>query len=285
MQLYAGSVPQVDTQLHAAQQRRGGEAAKGERFVHIMPLLELYEPINLAQMDDMALMSRIDTKYLMGEPELRTILTSLVDDYWVLEVGGVRLNHYKTLYFDTQDLDLYMRHHMGRSIRYKVRSRLYLDSGASFLEVKRRTNKGRTIKDRLATEMLLTRLTPEADQFVDSVAPSSTRPLLPMLWNEFSRITLVSRCGPERVTLDLDLRFRTSGANSSLDKVAIVEVKQKSVDRTSQLIRQMRALGIRPTAFSKYCVGTAMLYPEVKHNRFLPVLRLVDQVMRGDHAD
>ena len=47
------------------------------------------------------------------------------------------------------DFDLYHRHHIGRSNRFKVRSRRYVESDLCFFEVKYRNNKGRTIKNRI----------------------------------------------------------------------------------------------------------------------------------------
>ncbi len=64
---------------------------------------------------------------------------------------GKRLNHYRTLYFDTPDFELYLLHVNGRADRYKVRSREYTDTHLSYLEVKHRTPKDRTIKERLST--------------------------------------------------------------------------------------------------------------------------------------
>jgi len=252
---------------------------------YTLPILECFEPISLAELDAAALMNRVDTKYVLSRADLPYVLGALVDDYRVLEVEGVRLCRYATLYFDTPALDLYARHHMGRADRYKVRSRWYLDSDAAFFEVKRRNIHGRTIKDRIRTEALLTQLTPEASRFVDAVEPDGARPLQSTLWNEFSRLTLVSKRRPERATFDLHLSYRLGEQSVSLGEIVVAEVKQESVDRGSELIAQMRALGLRPASFSKYCVGLAMLRPEIKHNCFKPAIRRVDHIMRGDiHA-
>jgi hypothetical protein len=129
------------------------------------------------------------------------------------------------------------------------------------------------------------RLTPEANQFVDSLAPFDAHPLQPVLWNEFSRITLVSKCRRERATMDVNLRYWAGGSHISLGGLVVAEAKQENMDRDSGLIAQMRALGVHPTPFSKYCVGMVMLYPSVKHNRFKPVLRQVENIMRGNHNE
>ena len=42
----------------------------------------------------------------------------------------------------------------------------------------------------------------------------------------------------------------------------------------------MRALPIRPTGFSKYCIGVSMLNNRLKHNRFKPQLRMVGKIIQ-----
>ncbi len=128
----------------------------------------------------------------------------------MLQVGGVRLSRYQTLYFDTPSLDLYARHQAGHAERFKVRSRCYVDSGLSFFEIKRKTNKGRTVKSRLQTATFWNRPTSEARRYLDDLGVALEE-LEPILANQFTRITLVGRQRPERVTIDLGLRFRPDG--------------------------------------------------------------------------
>lgn len=246
-------------------------------------LLDRFEPVSLAQMDAVALLDRTDTKYVMRSGQLYAALAGLNADYRVLQIDGVRLHPYRTLYFDTADFAMYMRHHDGRRLRFKVRSRQYVESRRSFLEVKVKTGRERTSKRRIETGGLVTTLTPDASRFVagqvdrlDGVA------LQPRLWNSFLRVTLVSTREPERLTLDLDLRFDRDGQPADLPGVAIAEVKQQGVNRGSPFVRQMRALGIASTGFSKYCIGAALLYPELKHNNFKGKLRLVEKLMGED---
>jgi hypothetical protein len=246
-------------------------------------LLCRFEPISLAQMDDVALLDRTDIKYVLNVRQLYCALTSLTGHYRVLDIDGIRLNHYQTLYFDTADFALYMHHHAGRRNRYKVRSRKYVDTGQSFLEVKFKTNKDRTIKRRVQTPGLVTRFTPETNDFMNAHFPLDTQFLEPKLWIDFPRITLVSKHHRERLTLDLNLRFCSGGRTVALPGIAIAEVKQDNVNRNSDFIRQMRALNVHPTGFSKYCIGVSLLYQNVKHNNFKSRLRLVNKLMRGDN--
>jgi hypothetical protein len=92
---------------------------------------------------------------------------------------------------------------------------------------------------------------------------------------------LVSKHRPERLTLDLNLQFCNDSRTVALPGIAIAEVKQDGIDHDSDFIKQMRAMNIRPTGFSKYCIGVSMLYQHIKHNNFKPKLRLVNKLMRG----
>jgi len=245
-------------------------------------LLVRFEPISLAQMNDVALQDRIDTKFVLQAEQLYRALVALRQQYRVLDIAGVRLSHYQTLYFDTADFTLYRRHHAGGRNRYKVRSREYIDSHLSFLEVKHKVDDQRTIKNRMQTPGLVTRLTAAADDFMEAYFPLDLETLEPKLWNDFYRITLVSKQRPERLTLDLNLSQGSGSRRAALPGVAIAEVKQAGLDRNSDFMQQMRTMRVRPTGFSKYCVGVSLLYPTVKHNRFKPKLQLINELMKGN---
>ena len=235
-------------------------------------LLSTFEPISLAEMKDVSLLDRVDTKYLMTVDQLDSVLAALVEYYRILDIDGVRLNHYRTLYYDTPDFLLYLHHHAGRRQRFKVRSRQYVDTELSFLEVKCRSGRNRTIKHRVQTPDVMTDFTPSANDFVHACAPFDPERLEPKLWNDFCRITLVSKHRRERVTLDQHLQFRRDGLATALPGLVVAEVKQDGVDHDSKFVRQMRVSGIRPISFSKYCIWVSLLYQNVKHNRLKPRL-------------
>lgn len=250
----------------------------------IQSLVARFAPVSLGEMDAVALQNRTDTKYLLSTRQLAQTLQALVEQYRVLEIDGVRLNPYQTVYFDTPDFALYLQHHAGKCNRYKVRSRRYVVTGQSFIEVKLKTNKDRTVKRRVSTDALATSTTPALAGFVAAHVRTSITGLEPKLRNEFSRITLVSTTCPERLTIDLDLRFRNDGRCVALPGLAVAEVKQAGVNRHSAFIQHMHAAGVQPTGFSKYCIGVSLLYPHVKHNMFKPKLHLVHKLI-GDPCD
>jgi hypothetical protein len=178
--------------------------------------------------------------------------------------------------------DEHRRHHDERPDRYKIRSRRYLATDRSFLELKHKTPSKRTLKQRIETDAFVTSLPDD----IGSLATELTidpRTLEPKLWNSFLRITLVNLLYAERVTLDLDLRFHSDNDSVTLPGLVIAEVKQSGVNRQAAFVRQMRAAGIHPTSFSKYCIGVALLYPGIKHNTFKPTLQHVGALLRELH--
>lgn len=252
-----------------------------ETLSNLEGLAGKFAPISLAQMEGVALLNRIDTKFVMTTRQMASALARVQNNYWMLEVEGNRFNHYRTLYFDTPSFDLYRAHVNKRPERYKVRSREYADSHLSFLEVKHRTRKDRTIKDRLCTEQPVEQMNPNIVCWLQSVSPLDGSLLVPKLWNTFSRLTLVSKRTCERVTLDIDLAFSTDDRQVRLDGIAIAEVKMDLNNRTSPFRAVMNQMRVRERAFSKYAMGVALLYDGVKKNALKPGLLWVEKLMKG----
>ncbi len=244
-----------------------------------------FDPISLQQMDAVALLNRVDTKFVMTTDRLLTALAQIQPDYRILSINGQHLNHYSTLYFDTPNFSLYHAHVNDRAERYKVRSREYVDSHLSFLEVKHKTRKGRTIKDRIPTVQPMAQMTAETENWLRRVAPLDSGALEPKLRNTFTRLMLVSKQHCERVTLDVDLTFHTDDKVVRLNGIAIAEVKMDASHGDSSFLEQMRAQKIRQSSFSKYAIGVAMLYSKVKKNSLKPKLLWLGKTMKGiiDH--
>ena len=116
-----------------------------------MELAEVVQKFKAVSLDDLGavkLLNRTDTKYFFSVRELPEVLAPMVSLYDILEIDGKRAFSYLTLYFDTPENRLYMMHHNGQANRFKVRMRKYVDSNLTFLEVKKKTQKGRTVKRR-----------------------------------------------------------------------------------------------------------------------------------------
>lgn len=241
-----------------------------------------FDPISLTELNQVALLDRVEVKYVLPLSLLHELLPSVQPDYRALVVEGQQLNHYRTLYFDTADLAMYQRHHMGARSRYKVRARQYVESRFSFLEVKHKTNKRRTVKSRLPTDALITSLNRSSVDFLRDKCPYNGLELIPRLWNTYTRVTLVSKTHCERVTIDLKLAFAWQGRKIALPEIVIAEVKRGGSSAPSDFVALMRRLGVRKTGFSKYCVGVSLLYPDVKQNHFRGQHRLVARIREGE---
>ena len=180
--------------------------------------------------------------------------------YYVLEINGIRLNAYRCLYFDTEDFKFYFEHHNGKKNRNKVRYREYIDSGLCFLEIKKKNNKGKTIKERIKVAKIPARLTEEGNRFVQQIMGIDDV-LIPKHWNKFSRITLVNKHIKERLTIDLGITFETKERQSQLKDMVIAEVKQEKLNYASTFMRVIKKQGVRPFRISKYCMATVSLFP------------------------
>lgn len=244
-------------------------------------LAQGFERISLKQMEAVALLNRTDTKFILTQENLLTALAALQKDYWMLAVNECRLNHYRTLYFDLPDFEMYRMHVNGRANRYKVRSREYTDSGLSFLEVKHKTPKSRTIKDRIQTQLPVMDMRGDMAAWLQEIFPVNSCCLEPKLWNTFTRLTLVNKKYPERVTLDVDLAFQANNCVIHLDNLVIAELKMDVCNQRSPFWEQMRAQHIRPNGFSKYCIGVAMTYDHVKKNALKPKLHWIYKLTQG----
>ncbi|MGB0428849.1 MAG: polyphosphate polymerase domain-containing protein [Bacteroidia bacterium] len=243
----------------------------------IINVLKQFNPISLTEMDKVALMKRVDTKYVLTDAQLLEILPNIKKAYSSLQIDDRRLMKYNSQYFDTDSYDFYLQHHRGKAGRIKIRKRCYVDSGLCFLEIKRKNKKGATIKKRIKVDELDGFITNNEQSFlISSKMPNVD--LVPTLSNSFSRITLVNKHSVERLTIDLGLQFNygepIKGPKGGL---VIVEVKQPELDRNSPIIKELRHLGLRPQSMSKYCVGVALNIASIKHNRFKKHLNLINK--------
>ena len=244
----------------------------------VLDKLNQFNPITLQEMDGVKLMDRTDTKFTFNIQQLPEILEEAKEYYRILEVESNRISRYKTLYFDTEDFDLYNEHHSGKLNRYKIRHRTYVESNLGFLEVKFKNNKGRTLKTRIKEVEVPELHSGKAFEFLQKSLPFDPLILLPKIWINYSRITLVNKTSAERLTLDLNLEFEKDGNKQLLDQLVIAEVKQDS-KIASPFIAIMRNKHIRQGSISKYCFGVASSYGQVKKNNFKRKLSNVKKII------
>lgn len=237
---------------------------------HFEHILSSFDPISLAEMDSVKLQNRTDTKYIFNIHLLPNILNDISVNYAILSIKNKRTNYYQTLYYDSPELKSYLQHHNEKANRTKVRFRKYIDSNLTFLEVKNKNNKGRTIKSRVEVQDIPTNLTNEQLNFIAENSTINSKQLSPKLWNSFTRITLVHKSDNERLTIDFDLSFKLFdfSVEKSVKHLVIAEIKQEKATANSDFIRAIKKYHIRKSGISKYCVGTAMLNSNVKKNNF-----------------
>ena len=232
-------------------------------------------------MDSIRLMNRVDTKYVTSLDMLGRILDMARADYYVLETSGGRVAAYDSMYFDTPSLDMYMTHQCGRLVRRKVRTRTYVASGDTFLEVKRKNNHGRTKKKRIQIDSGAFGMpfgSSEAAAFATEKSGYDASTLIPSLGTAFDRITLVSKSMTERLTIDTHLRFSNlrTGLSSDMGGLVVIEIKQDS-HASSPMADILSQLRIHPMGMSKYCIGTALTSPGLRQNRFKPRIHKISK--------
>lgn len=245
-------------------------------------ILERFEPISLDEMDGVKLMNRTDTKYTFNREQFAAVMQQVLPQYRILEIEGKRASRYKTLYYDTSDYRLYARHHAGGLNRYKIRHRTYLESNIGFLEVKFKSNKGRTVKDRIRKKEVPLLWEADTETFLKEMLPFDPHTLKPVIWVNYSRITLVNKTSAERVTIDIDLEYEQGDVRKNLSNLVIAEVKQER-RAASPFIKAMKRFHIREGAISKYCMGIALTGGEnVKRNNFKEKLLNLKHIIYDD---
>lgn len=252
-------------------------------------ILSQMKPISLAEMESIKLMNRIDTKFVVNLDRLPLILQMAHQHgYFAQAINGIRIAKYDTLYYDTADLAMYTMHHNRHLRRQKIRIRKYLGSDLTFLEVKNKTNTGRTKKKRRQIpegdfpDNLTSALDniPEVKAFVAEKSRFPVETLLPQLHTQFSRITLVNNAHTERLTIDFNLLWVNDATNRTMtfEKLMIIELKQDGL-ADSEMKDILQSLRIHPAKMSKYCIGVALTNPQAKLNRFKPKIRKIEKVV------
>ncbi len=236
-------------------------------MLNIADQLNTFNSISLSEMVSVSLMNRVDTKFALSLDELPGLLEELKHIYSVVDINGLRLPTYESMYFDDENFSFFKAHHNGREERFKVRIRNYVESGLFFLEVKHRM-KGRVVKKRTRLQGFEKELSPSSVKFVDEIV-KECGPLRSSMMNKYRRITLVDLVRQERLTIDVDLSFYWDGQEEKFDRLVILELKQKRFDRHGQFNQIMRKMGKRPYRLSKYCIGSLSLYKgQIKYNMF-----------------
>lgn len=250
-----------------------------EQRAYTCKLLSDFAPISLKELDQVKLLNRVDTKFAFPFYKLSSVLTDLVPHYSILEIKGIRLNNYNSIYFDSPELDLYLKHHNERKKRFKMRYRKYVDSGLSFFEIKFKNNKGRTDKRRVRTEDIYYQF----DEKAVDLMGKGPYPIHSDLYEhaidiDFYRFTMADKNFTERATIDVQLTFKKDDKHWIYDQIVIAELKQEKLDRSSNLMRTLKKYHILPMRMSKYCMGILAADQSIKANRFKKKKRIFEKL-------
>lgn len=242
----------------------------------VVDLVNPFHSISLQEMDHVKLLNRVDSKFIFNTTTLLHCLSNLDHEYRILENNSKRYTDYQSLYFDTNSFDLYKSHQNGKLNRYKVRFRQYDENGPCYLEIKFKSNKGRTIKERKKVPIIEKILSADSIQYIQKHTGMDDV-LEAKVWSFFKRITLVGINYKERLTLDFELAFGAGNKIESLPNIAIAELKQDNYNRNSPFAQMMKTNFVRPKSMSKYCIGTIFLNKEVKQNTFKELLLKINK--------
>jgi len=240
-------------------------------------ILSQFDSISLSETNCVYLMNRTDIKYVFLESQLSEFLQQISTDYKVLEIENNRINDYQTLYFDTPTYNLYLQHHNSIQNRYKIRYRHYSSSDDSFFEIKLKNNKNRTIKKRITTNCIKESIDANGFKLINDNSSMDTSTLCPSLWVYFSRITMVNRNNKERLTIDINIKFKGNNKVVSYPKIVIAEVKQDRISE-SPFNFLMKQHHIRTKSISKYCFGLISTCDTIKMNNFKHKLMIIKKL-------
>lgn len=244
----------------------------------LLPLAGL-TPVDLATVVEVApLARRTDRKYLVPAHDAALLVDRLSASHHVLEIAGRRSTTYRSTYLDTDDLRLCRDHLQGRRLRWKTRSRLYVEDRLCRFEVKVRGARGETIKHALDLDASgYGRFGHTERAFLLDVLGSEHPALVhlrPVLEVAYSRATLVDLHGGTRLTIDHGVVGRpTRAATAALRSGAVAVDSDRVIVETKSGLRRgladgvLAELGHRPLPLSKYATSAALLADGVPDNQ------------------
>lgn len=240
-----------------------------------LPTISLEELI-----DQAAMLTRVDRKYVLHREELSQALENIDPDTRVLNISNKLAQPYKSVYFDTPDQrSFYMAAHKRRR-KFKVRTRTYVDSGTTFLEVKATGPRGVTVKERMNWDPASTgrieldsptRLWLEEKLLTAGQERSVAQSLEVAMVGTYNRTTMLMADGQGRATIDTELDWLSAAGYMEKPNMAIVETKSGA--RPSQIDRLLWSAGHRPAKISKFGTGMAALDSRLPRNRWNRVLK------------
>lgn len=243
-----------------------------------MSFLTAMNTVSLAELDSVALLNRIDNKYVLNKQQLELILPVIQQNYSVLLIGNDKIFTYENNYFDTKDFQFYYDHHNGYTNRMKVRSRKYIETNTSFFEIKKKVNIDRTTKTREKVDQLIAEIDDIKKETIQQLSRKPIANLILTLNNKFNRITFVNNEQTERMTLDFNIHFSDDLKQKDFTDFYVVEIKQSKSNGRSVVTEVLKKNNIREQSFSKYIFGVIALKDNVRMNNFLPLIKKINKL-------
>ncbi len=237
-----------------------------------------FESISLKDLEQLQFINRFDLKYIFNYDLFINILKSMINDYKILDINGKRKFNYINNYYDTKDFKLYLAHHNDRKNRFKIRTRYYIDSDQTYLEIKLKNNKNLTDKIRMKLpENNVYTILNYNDFFMKNLKQSSYD-FEHKIKISYERLTFVNLSNDEKITFDLNLRFEKDGYFKIFRNLVITEIKTLSRAKTSILQQEFVRLGIHSIGFSKYEIGCILFYNHLKYNKFKENILTIEKI-------
>ena len=236
-------------------------------------------PVPLAEVQARAeLLARYSTSSLVPVEVCAAFAAELTDrarpggPFAALCINGRRWFRYQSVYYDTPDLRSFHDHRQRNVLRFKIRERLYADTGERQFEVKLKEEHGRTVKHRQPS---MPAAAPPGAPPPDSPATAPARPygtqppteLGRSIETDYQRATFVA--DGQRVTCDAALVCRDleTGRTVRADG-GLVVVETKTCGRLTEADRLLAGYGVPAADFTKYCGGLSALRPHLYANHW-----------------
>lgn len=233
--------------------------------------LDKPRPVGLETLvEHAALMQRTDRKYIVPLDSVRALVAEIADTHRVLRIKKRRHTSYRTLYFDTVDFSSVRAHVQRRRLRWKVRSRLYVEDGLCRVEVKTKDNRGKTLKVMGISEPERYGILSGGDRdFVEfhlgRFPTIGVDDLVPSAEISYTRATLSDLHAGTRVTIDWGLHAQLDAGDVWLDDAyALVETKGPLL--LGRADKALHRLGVRQLPLSKYVAATTMVRNDIPDN-------------------
>lgn len=249
--------------------------------------LQNFWTINLTELNATAsYLKRIDKKYLLNGKQFSEVLNDLKGDFKVLEIKWQKIFSYDNVYMDTDDYLFYNQHQDKKSSRTKVRTRYYVDSNLAFFEFKQKID---WITSKYRYEFPSEEhgfMTKGKKRFFEWVWQSmyngeKAPKITPSIKTKYKRITLVSKDGSERLTIDFDIRtldLRDKKAKEvNLKNLVIVESKSLSDECNSSKIMTKNNIELAKSC-SKYSLWVVYSGLAKKYDTFIETMEKIKEI-------